>query len=91
MPSRLLLLRGLQHGVGLAHARRHPEENLQFAARGGGFFALHARENLIRIWPFGLAHTLRQLTPSHRFENSERESQAGSIDRDLRCLSVLAW
>ena len=53
---RLFLPRGLQHGVGLAHARRHPEENLQFAARSCRFFALHAREKLIWIRPFGVAH-----------------------------------
>ena len=28
----LLLPRGLQHGVGLAHTGRHPKENLEFAA-----------------------------------------------------------
>ena len=50
---RLFLSRGLQHGIGLAHARRHPEENLQFATVGGYLFALHTRENRIWIRPFG--------------------------------------
>ena len=53
---RLLLPRGLQHGVGLAHARGHAEENLQLAARSSSFLALYLRENLIRIRPIGLAH-----------------------------------
>jgi len=52
----LLLPRGLQHGVGLPHTRGHAEENLQLAAGRSRFLALHARENRIRIRPFGLAH-----------------------------------
>ena len=52
----LLLPRRLQHGVGLAHAGRHPKENLQFATGSGSFFALHAREKFVGIRPFGLAH-----------------------------------
>ena len=52
----LLLPRRLQHRVGLAHAGRHPEKNLELAARSGGLFALHLREDVIRIRPFRLAH-----------------------------------
>ena len=53
---RLFLPRGLQHGVGLAHAGRHPEENLQFAARCSPFFTLHSGKKRIWIRAFGVAH-----------------------------------
>jgi hypothetical protein len=59
---RLFLPRGLQHGVGLAHARRHPEKNLQSAATSCRLLALHLREKRIRIRPFGLTHEAILLT-----------------------------
>ena len=56
VPCCSLLLRRLQHRVGLPHPRRHSEENLQLAARGGRFLALHLREDLIRIRAIRLTH-----------------------------------
>ncbi len=47
------LLCRLQHRVGLPHPGRHPEENLGLAARRGRLLALHSREKLIGIGPFG--------------------------------------
>ena len=46
---RHLLLRRLQHRVGLADTGRHPEENLELAPRSRGLVALHARQNFIWI------------------------------------------
>ena len=52
----LFLPRSLKHGVGLAHARRHPKENLQFTAGRLRLVPLHARENLVRIRACRLTH-----------------------------------
>ena len=61
-PLGLFLPRGLQHGVGLSHTRRHPEENLQFAASRSRFFPLHLREQRIWVGPLRVLHT-GELTP----------------------------
>ena len=66
---RQLLLRGLQHGEGLAHARRHAEENLELAACSSSFLALYLRENLIRIRPFGVAHSAISTTRAEEITN----------------------
>ena len=43
--------RGVQHRVGFAHARSHPEENLQAAARLLGFLFLDTSQQLVGIRP----------------------------------------
>ena len=72
------LLRRLQHRVGLPHPRRHPEENLQLAARGGRFFALQLREDLIRIRAIRLTH-LRIV----RLNLTKFQTRLGQSDRKI--------
>ena len=45
----LAFARGLEHGVGLAHAGAGAEENLELAALLPGFVLLHARQQGVRI------------------------------------------
>jgi hypothetical protein len=82
---RLFLPRGLQHGVGLAYARRHPEENLQFAAGGLRLFALHARENRVWIRPFGLAHA----TILRCCRNTCTSEAMGKADEDVEIVGAV--
>src|SRR5258705_1556694 len=52
----LLLPRRLQHGVGLAHDGRLPEEIFQLATVRSSFFALHSRATHFWILPVYRTH-----------------------------------
>src|SRR5262249_31622361 len=52
----LFLPRRLEHGVRLPNARRHPEKNLELAASGLCFVALHLRQKCVPIGPLHFSH-----------------------------------
>ena len=96
------LLRRLQHRVGLAHARRHPEKNLELAARSRDFLAFHLREKRIRIRPFGLAHARivcwwRLGCISEPVRKTDKDIQVvgtihvrsmGGVEREVECKNI---
>ena len=51
---RCRLMRRLEHGVGLANARRITEEDFELPRRGGLFFAFDGSQQLVRVCAFQL-------------------------------------
>ena len=50
-PLGLALARGFEHGIGLAHAGAHPEEELQASPPARGFLLLREAQQLLGGWP----------------------------------------
>src|SRR6267378_4321715 len=78
-----LLARGEQHGVGLAHAGRRAEEDLQLAASALCFVALHPREQSVRIGALFGHYGRKYRMPVALPERVEREVEPEHVDARL--------
>src|SRR4030095_851713 len=72
----LFLPRCLQHGIGLPHARRHPEKNLQFSARCSCFLAVHSRQDYVRARSLRLTHGTSLRSPPNPFQRDKLKAIA---------------
>ena len=71
-PAHLLAARRLEHGVGLADARAHAEEDLEPPARFRGLLALDGRQQRVGIGP----------SVVHRHGAKLPHARAGGVGRD---------
>ena len=78
--------RGIEHGVGLAHAGAHAEKNLKLAAFLRGFLALERTQQRIRIGAVAAVHEfiLTNPAPDSASKRSSSQHDCGSFPMPAR-------